>query len=357
MGSKYSSVSVSGYNASPPADDGSAVEANKVKWSTIKTKLPDPLKTAIESVNSNLVTTLNTSARAISASDSASATDHWKTIQVNTASVIVTLADAATMAAGYIVNVANQSSGNITVALASSGDTIDGVTNTTQTIYAKEVRRYIVNASERGYISSNPPPVDTRPVAVGSSDSSKAVRFEVDGLTASTTRVITVPDRDITLGTTLGTEQATTSGTSIDFTSIPAGVRKITIQFEGVSTSGTSNMIVQLGDAGGVETSGYLGAASFMNAAVTTSNFTTGFGVTQTTVATAVWHGHVTLTLKDAANFTWVCSVVAGRSDVTAMNVGAGSKSLSAELDRVRITTVGGTDTFDAGSINIIYEH
>jgi hypothetical protein len=30
--------------------------------------------------------------------------------------------------------------------------------------------------------------------------------------------------------------------------------------------------------------------------------------------------------------------------------------SLSGTLDRIRLTTVNGSDTFDAGSINIIYE-
>jgi len=158
------------------------------------------------------------------------------------------------------------------------------------------------------------------------------------------------------LGPVLGTEQATTSGTSIDFTGIPSWATKVIIQFVGVSTSGTSNILVQIGDSGGVEATGYLGGSTFMNAAVTSSNFTTGFGVTQTTAATAVWHGSVTLTLEDSANFTWVASGVVGRSDVTAMNVCAGSKSLSAALDRVRITTVGGTETFDAGAINILYE-
>lgn len=153
MGTKYTSQSTSGYNASAPADDGSVSESNKVKWATIKTKLSDVLKTFAEAINSQLVTTLNTSARAISASDSAAATDHWKTIQANTSSITLTLADAATMAAGYIVTVANQSAGDITVALASATDTIDTVTNTTQTIQAKSARTYIVNAAATGYIT------------------------------------------------------------------------------------------------------------------------------------------------------------------------------------------------------------
>jgi hypothetical protein len=155
LGTKYSSQSTSGYNSSPPVDDGTASEANKVKWSTIKTKLADVLKTFGEAINSALVTALDQSCRTVAASDSAAATDHNRAIQVTTSSVTITLADATTMAAGYIVSVANQSSGNISIALATATDTIDGVTNTTQVIHSKEVRRYIVNTAATGYITAS----------------------------------------------------------------------------------------------------------------------------------------------------------------------------------------------------------
>jgi hypothetical protein len=154
MGSKYSSQSASGYNSSPPSDDGTASESNKVKWSTFKTKLSDPVKTLSEAVNTALVTALDQSARSVSASDSAAATDHDRVIQVTTASVIISLADAATMGAGYRVRVSNQSSGTISVALANSGNTIDGITNTTNTIQPKETRLYIVNSATTGYINA-----------------------------------------------------------------------------------------------------------------------------------------------------------------------------------------------------------
>jgi adenosyl cobinamide kinase/adenosyl cobinamide phosphate guanylyltransferase len=153
MGSKYSSQAVSGFDSSPPVDDGSATEANKVKWSTIKNKLASPLKTHAEAINTALVTALDQSCRTVSANDAAAASDHDRTIQVTTSSVTITLADAATMAAGYLVSVANQSGGDITIALASATDTIDTVTNATQTISAKEVRTYIVNTAATGYIT------------------------------------------------------------------------------------------------------------------------------------------------------------------------------------------------------------
>lgn len=154
--------------------------------------------------------------------------------------------------------------------------------------------------------------------------------------------------------TTISAEQATTSGTSIDFTGIPAGVRRITIMLVGVSTNGTSNPLIQLGDAGGVETSGYLGSGSTMTSVVSSSNFTTGFGILAASAA-AVMHGTVELSLQDAANFTWVATGIIGASNGAATLTTAGSKSLSAELTRVRVTTVGGVDTFDAGAIAIGY--
>lgn len=152
---------------------------------------------------------------------------------------------------------------------------------------------------------------------------------------------------------TSGTEQATTSGTSIDFTTIPSWVKKITVQFVGVSTDGSSNILVQIGDAGGVENTTYTSAAVLTNTPVSTSS-TAGFVVASGGSSSSTRSGTVTLSLEDSANFTWVASSII--ADSTNLIVGAGSKSLSATLDRVRITTVNGTDAFDAGAINILYE-
>lgn len=155
----------------------------------------------------------------------------------------------------------------------------------------------------------------------------------------------------------LGTQVASTVGTTIDFTNIPSGVRRIVIMFSGVSTSGTNPIIVQLGDAGGVEGSGYLGSATTITAATpATANFTASFGVTNTTLAAMLVHGAATLTLMNASTNTWAYTSTVGHSNAATISIGAGVKSTSAELNQVRITTVGGTDTFDAGAINISYE-
>lgn len=152
---------------------------------------------------------------------------------------------------------------------------------------------------------------------------------------------------------TLATAQASTSGTSIDFTSIPAGVKRITVMFTGVSTNGTSALQIQIGDSGGVEITGYTSSASTGSSA--NANSSTGFMSTPSVSASATVDGAINLFLANSSAYSWVASGVLGSSD-SGTKMSGGSKSLSAELDRVRITTVNGTDAFDAGEINIQYE-
>ena len=157
--------------------------------------------------------------------------------------------------------------------------------------------------------------------------------------------------------TTLETEQATTSGTAKNFTGIASTTRRITIMFAGVSTNGTDDIIVQIGDSGGIEASGYLGAAAVVVAASAPAifNLSTGFGINMTAV-TNVIHGSMTLTLEDSANDTWASTHAIGSSAAARVMWGGGTKSLTSTLDRIRITTVGGTDAFDAGAVNILIE-
>jgi len=170
-----------------------------------------------------------------------------------------------------------------------------------------------------------------------------------------------VTDNDITnsaavqkWNSTLATEVTTTGGTSIDFTGIPSGVKEIRILFVGISSSGSSNVMVQIGDAGGIEATGYLGGAQNVDAAG--ALFTTGFGVYESGGAAGVYHGVISLYLEDATNFTWVSSTAGGFSNLAETLVGGGAKTLSAELTQIRVTTVGGSDTFDVNSgLNIQY--
>lgn len=154
----------------------------------------------------------------------------------------------------------------------------------------------------------------------------------------------------------LGTAVASTSGTAIDFTGIPAWAKKVTLSFVGFSTNGTSVPLVQLGDSGGVETPGYLGCTSMISSSTASStNFTAGIGLGPTWAAAWVFHGTVVLTLESGA--TWIAAINAGCSDNNrAMYGGARMTLSSGPLDRVRITMSNGTDAFDAGEINISWE-
>jgi hypothetical protein len=152
---------------------------------------------------------------------------------------------------------------------------------------------------------------------------------------------------------TAATSQASTSGTSIDFTGIPSWVKRITVMFSGISTNGSSNLIIQLGDSGGFETTSYLGAGSFTGSSSGASNYTTGFGFPLSNVAN-VSHGSVQINNINGNEWT-AFGVIGLSSSAFTLNTG-GSKSLSGTLTQVRITTVNGTDTFDAGSINILFE-
>ena len=155
-----------------------------------------------------------------------------------------------------------------------------------------------------------------------------------------------------------GTSVASTSGTSIDFTGIPSWVKRITVMFQGVSTNGTSTTQCQIGTSGGVQTSSYISNTSTIpNASSPASTaVTTGFGLCANQAAAATLSGAFRINLLDSATGLWVCDGVLSRGDSTANYVFGGTKTLSGTLDRVRITTVNGTDTFDAGTINILYE-
>ena len=178
-----------------------------------------------------------------------------------------------------------------------------------------------------------------------------ATQAEVNAMTSTTTLLTPAINKIV-----LGTEQASTSGTAIDFTGIPAGVRRITIMFAGVSTAGgTDSVLVQLGDSGGFETSGYVSCGSVIDTAVNTASSTAGF-IVRTNNASRVFSGAMVISLEDSAGFTWVeTHNVIDTTASTANFCGAGIKSLSAELTQVRIA-LSGSDTFDAGAINIQYE-
>jgi hypothetical protein len=151
-----------------------------------------------------------------------------------------------------------------------------------------------------------------------------------------------------------GTAVASTSGTSIDFTGIPSWVKRVTVMFNGVSLSGTSNLLVQLGTGSTTyTTSGYSANSGVVEAAgITVVSSTAGF-IDYAGANSSIVSGHMIITNISGNN--WISSHTT-KLDTAKPNFGAGNVALSAVLTAVRITTVNGTDTFDAGSINILYE-
>ena len=178
------------------------------------------------------------------------------------------------------------------------------------------------------------------------------------GVTGAITGSSTIADATAILRPLVsGTAQATTSGTSITFSSIPSWVKRITVMFSNVSTNGSSNLQVQIG-SGSVTSSGYSSVGAQTGGGtqyLPTSVVTSGFVIYNQTGASASFSGQMILTLETSN--TWVSGHNLIDAGVARVNSGAGtSGNLSGALDRVVITTVNGTDTFDAGSINILYE-
>jgi len=185
-----------------------------------------------------------------------------------------------------------------------------------------------------------------------SGDTSGTITVAAPAVSGSNTQTLVAATG--TLAPLISGIAVTASGTSVDFTSIPSWVKRITVMFQGVSTNGTSPYQIQIG-AGSVTTSGYAAVGvSTAGAAIGTTAYTSGFVIVVPSAATNVNSGSVILT--NLTSNTWTAQGVVASTDTTRSNICAGSISLGGTLDRVRITTVNGTDTFDAGTINILYE-
>jgi hypothetical protein len=180
------------------------------------------------------------------------------------------------------------------------------------------------------------------------SELTSAAGVTIDGVLCKDSQVAPA-NRVITAATAV----ATTSGTNIDFTGIPSWVKRITVIFNGVSTGGTSDFIVQLGTASGVENTGYNSVVNSFNTSPGAATSTTAFNVYRSFSSNAMLvDGHVILT--NISGNIWVASGALVNEQAT-ISISGGRKTTAATLDRVRLTTSSG-DTFDAGSVNIFYE-
>lgn len=155
---------------------------------------------------------------------------------------------------------------------------------------------------------------------------------------------------------TVGTAVATTSGTSVSFTGIPAWAKKITVMFGGVSLSGTDNILVQIG-SGSTTITGYISSSTRLAAAGATAYVasTAGF-VIGTTATTDVIYGYMQLTLLNSTSNYWVSGHNLANNAVSCTLQGGGAVSISGSLDRIVIGSAAGANTFDAGSINVMWE-
>lgn len=186
-----------------------------------------------------------------------------------------------------------------------------------------------------------------------SGDTSGSITVSAPAVSGSNTQTLVAATG--TLAPLISGTAVTASGTSVDFTSIPSWAKRITVMFSGVSTNSSGVIQVQLGDSGGFEITGYAGQTWQAN----TSNATlsTGFSFGTTSSAGSLVHGSVVLTL--IGSNLWTCFGVLGRVTGGDTLVTGGSKTLSDQLTQVRViasATGSPSDTFDAGTINILYE-
>lgn len=178
----------------------------------------------------------------------------------------------------------------------------------------------------------------------------KASLTGAETLTNKTIQSSTIQGGALTLSTAV-----TASGTAVDFTGIPSWVKRVTVMFSGLSTNGTSIPLIQLGDAGGIENTGYSATAVGISGSGTSANtYTAGFGlIAASHLASNTYFGFVQFDLLSSNN--WVAVGNLAIPAVSGVMI-AGGKTLSDTLTQVRVTTTNGTDTFDAGTINIMYE-
>lgn len=181
---------------------------------------------------------------------------------------------------------------------------------------------------------------------------STAATLTTSGITANLTGNVT---GSLTAGgsLTLATAQ-TASGTAVDFTGIPSWVKRITVMFNGISTTGSSDYLLRVG-SGSFLTTGYVSSATSASSAGTQAgSLTSGIAITIVQISSSSISGVAVLNNINANN--WVSSSILTRADAVSFTGSGISPALSGALDRIRVTTVNGTDTFDAGTINISYE-
>jgi hypothetical protein len=344
-------------------DSGDSGAANRV---TVQKLLNDTLTNGTYT-NANLTGTI-TSNRTVSTSATIT-TGTIPTLVSNNATIGTTTGTLGNFTSATIT------SGTITTGLiptltaGTTTSTAANITNgTIQTLTASTAT--ITGGTYSGAINSTTGTISTLNSTTGTIATLNSTTGTITNLSTTLAGDFTITQGTGTIGTakvtptnlsqpfTSGTAVTSTSGTAIDLTGIPSWVKRVTFMLRGVSTSGTSNpWLIQIGDSSGIKTTGYLGTGTRLLATTTVSlTATSGFSVNVDNNAANICHGSMTITLIDLSTNSWVASGLFSNSSLGESMAVSGSRSLSSTLDRVRITTSGGTDTFDAGSVNIMYE-
>jgi hypothetical protein len=283
---------------------------------------------------------------------------------------------SSTLSSGAVVTRSVPSAISMTVSNGSTLGTANGVESRLAVVAidnAGTVELAVVNSSVYGFLDEGLLINTTAEGGVGGADSGSvfystsartSVAFRVVGYVSSTqttagawasapSNVDNNGDNKVSAKITSGTSQASTSGTNIDFTGIPTGVKRVTVVFSGVGTNGSSGLLVQIG-SGSFTTSGYVSSGNAVadSTLPAGSTSTSGFYIHQNGASETI---SGTMTLVNISGNSWVSSH-AGKKGTSVSVFGGGDVTLSSVLSRVRVTTVNGTDAFDAGSINILYE-
>jgi len=335
---------------------GSVNNAALVDGAVYGTKLTSKIEPVTASVASNALTvTLNPTTLDFRSSTLTSGTVNTRTIGTAISAVVPSGATLGTTNAALskVMLLAIDNAGTVELAVCNGSLSLDESTliNTTLLDSASDSASVIYSATARtsvpfrivGYVESTQTTAGTW---AATPSKIQGVGGQIQSATASG------GSGGITSGTAV-----TASGTSVDFTSIPAGVKRVTVMFNGVSTNGVSVYQLQIG-SGSFVTSGYSGnyLQSTSSSAAVAAAASSGFNIAHPTASTATYSGQMVLTLLNSSTNLWISCCQVGDSSNTRMENSTGFLSLPGTLDRVRMTTVNGTDTFDAGSINILYE-
>ena len=144
---------------------------------------------------------------------------------------------------------------------------------------------------------------------------------------------------------------ATDSNAPIEFTDIPADAYEITVMFNGVTLSGGDDYLIQLGTSSGYVGTGYT-SSSINESGTPTVNSNDGF-IVYSTSANGVHHGKFDINKFSDTVYTFEGQT--RRSLNTASQAYGTLNNVNGTITRLRIKPTG-TNTFDAGSINISYK-